>query len=149
MDNPINYMDKMMINQKISFYDNTTPYTKYDLADYLYGKYIGAGNEMLYMVLFREDNTMIDCVKISEGSLNFAPVLPRKMLETAISRKAARVLIAHNHPTGSASPSEEDARTTNSLQKMFNDVGIDFIDHVIISPERYVFLCDGFDSGGG
>ena len=139
------------VNSRINteLYDNTTPYTKYDLADYLYGKYIGAGNEMLYMVLFREDNTMIDCVKISEGSLNFAPVLPRKMLETAISRKAARVLIAHNHPTGSASPSEEDARTTNSLQKMFNDVGIDFIDHVIISPERYVFLCDGFDSGGG
>lgn len=77
---------------------------------------------------------------ISIGNLDSAPVHPREVFSPAIKRGAAGIIVAHNHPTGDPSPSEEDIRVTERLLETSRIVGIRLVDHVIIGSGSYVSL---------
>ena len=76
---------------------------------------------------------MIDCVKITEGSVNAASISIRKILDVALRFRAASVVLAHNHPGGLAIPSEEDKETTYRLADTLMAAGIVLLDHIILS----------------
>lgn len=77
---------------------------------------------------------------ISIGNLDSAPVHPREVFSPAIKRGAAGIIVAHNHPTGDPTPSEEDIRVTERLLETSRIVGIRLVDHVIIGRGSYVSL---------
>lgn len=77
---------------------------------------------------------------ISIGNLDSAPVHPREVFSPAIKRGAAGIIVAHNHPTGDPTPSEEDIRVTERLLETSRIVGIRLVDHVIIGRGAYVSL---------
>lgn len=77
---------------------------------------------------------------ISIGNLDSAPVHPREVFAPAIRRGAAGIIVAHNHPTGDPSPSEEDIKVTERLLETSRIVGIRLVDHVIIGSGSYVSL---------
>lgn len=70
---------------------------------------------------------------ISVGTLNESLVHPREVFESAIKNNAASIISAHNHPSGSLSPSEQDILVTNRLSKSGELLGIKLIDHVIVT----------------
>lgn len=72
--------------------------------------------------------------RLQEGDLDRAAVYPRRILEAAIKRKAFGLVFAHNHPVGQATPSPEDRTLTQSLWEAAKAIGIQVIDHIIISP---------------
>ena len=74
---------------------------------------------------------------ISVGSLNTNLVHPREVFEPAIRHLAAQVIIAHNHPAGDPSPSQEDLDITKQLVDAGKLLGIDISDHVIVSKANY------------
>jgi len=77
---------------------------------------------------------------ISEGSVAFASVDKRKVAELALMHNATAVIIAHNHPTGFASPSNEDIETTIDLKKSLAGIGVTLADHIIVAQDEYMSL---------
>ena len=77
---------------------------------------------------------------ISIGTLNQSLVHPREVFADAISDRAAGIIIAHNHPSGQLEPSIEDKRVTKRLKEVGTIMGIELLDHVILSREGYLSL---------
>jgi len=75
---------------------------------------------------------------ISIGTLNQSLVHPREVFADAVSDRAAGIIIAHNHPSGQLEPSLEDKRVTKRLKEVGTIMGIELLDHVILSKEGYV-----------
>jgi DNA repair protein RadC len=77
---------------------------------------------------------------ISIGTLNQSLVHPREVFADAISDRAAGIIIAHNHPSGQLEPSIEDKRVTKRLKEVGTIMGIELLDHVILSKNGYLSL---------
>lgn len=82
-------------------------------------------------------NRLIRDEVISVGSLNSSLVHPREVFHFALQYSAASVLLAHNHPSGSLAPSEEDQALTRQLVEAGGIMGIPVLDHLIISSEGW------------
>lgn len=77
---------------------------------------------------------------ISVGTLNASLVHPREVFEPAILHNAAQILIAHNHPSGNPEPSTEDLDLTKRLKDAGSLMGIELIDHVIVTKDSHLSL---------
>ncbi len=92
-------------------------------------------NKKEHFVIFFLDarNQEIKREIISIGSLNANLVHPREVFEPAVRYSAAQIIVAHNHPSGDPSPSQEDSDITKQLVDAGKLLGIDLKDHVIVS----------------
>jgi DNA repair protein RadC len=75
---------------------------------------------------------MIGMEIISQGTLDTILVNPREVFYPAICRKAAAIVLAHNHPSGDPSPSEADIRVTRDLIRAGQLLKIEVLDHIIL-----------------
>jgi DNA repair protein RadC len=76
------------------------------------------------------------------GTLDQSVVYPREVIKLALKRNAAAVIIAHNHPSGIAQPSNADILLTQQLHKALAHVGVRMLDHVIIGDGEVVSLAE-------
>src|SRR5262245_52768397 len=74
---------------------------------------------------------------ISIGSLNASIVHPREVFVPAIAVSAASLILAHNHPSGDPTPSEEDLAITRRIQESGRLLGIELLDHVVVARDAY------------
>ncbi|BBG66663.1 DNA repair protein RadC [Hydrogenimonas sp.] len=74
---------------------------------------------------------------VTVGTLNQSLVHPRELFADAITDRAAGIVIAHNHPSGQCFPSSEDRRVTRRIKEVSSIIGIELIDHVIITKESW------------
>lgn len=78
--------------------------------------------------------------KVSIGTLNSSLVHPRECFRTAILKNSAAVIFVHNHPSGSLEPSLEDITVTKRLVEAGKLLGIEVLDHVIVTKNSYKSL---------
>ena len=76
--------------------------------------------------------------EVSRGSLDTAPVHPREVFKAALLANASAIILAHNHPSGDATPSADDCALTQRLQAAGDLLGIDVLDHVVIGDGQYI-----------
>src|SRR3989338_4606467 len=74
---------------------------------------------------------------ISIGTLDASLVHPREVFKRAIQESAYGIILVHNHPSGDPSPSQQDIEVTNVLKDAAKVLGVKFIDHIIISSNKY------------
>jgi len=79
---------------------------------------------------------------ISVGSLNANLVHPREVFEPAVKNLAAQVILAHNHPSGDPEPSEDDLEINKRLVEAGKILGIEIIDHIIVSKNAFFSFKD-------
>ena len=98
------------------------------------------GNKKEHFVIFFLDtrNQEIKRETISVGTLNASLVHPREVFEPAIQHLASHVIVAHNHPSGNTGPSEEDSEITKQLVDAGKILGIDVIDHIIVTKDAFL-----------
>ncbi|MFH0892695.1 MAG: DNA repair protein RadC [Candidatus Falkowbacteria bacterium] len=77
---------------------------------------------------------------ISVGSLTANIVHPREIFRPAIEYSAAAVIIAHNHPSGSAAPTKSDIAVTGQIAEAGRILGIDLLDHIIIAKNKFTSI---------
>ena len=77
---------------------------------------------------------------ISIGSLTSNIVHPREVFKPALDYSAAAVVLAHNHPSGICKPSNSDIEITNQLLKAGKILGIDLLDHVVITKNKFTSI---------
>ncbi|MBI2641288.1 DNA repair protein RadC [Candidatus Roizmanbacteria bacterium] len=82
-------------------------------------------------------NEVIHKETISIGTLNASLVHPREIFEPALRHLAAQIIICHNHPSGEIQPSQEDRELTQELVKAGQILGIEIIDHIVVTEENY------------
>ncbi len=71
--------------------------------------------------------------QLEEGTIDRATIYPRRVLEAAVRRGAAAIVLAHNHPNGNVNPSEQDRVITRAIILAAEAIGVKVIDHMIIS----------------
>jgi DNA repair protein RadC len=98
--------------------------------------------EVFTVLLLNRANRLIKEVTISEGTLDASVVHPRDVFREALLETAAGVILMHNHPSGDASPSEEDLRITRQLVEAGRLLGIKVYDHIILAGNSYRSLAD-------
>ena len=95
------------------------------------------GKERLHGLYLGSQYQVVHDEVISIGSLTSNVVHPREVFQPAISRGAVAVIIAHNHPSGSLEPSDADMDVTRQLIGAGKILGIDLLDHLIITTDGY------------
>ncbi|MCZ6634368.1 MAG: DNA repair protein RadC [bacterium] len=83
-------------------------------------------------VICRED--------VSVGSLNASLVHPREVFAPAVGSSAASVILAHNHPSGDVTPSQEDIELTRRMVQAGEIMGIEVLDHIVVGSERFLSM---------
>ena len=92
--------------------------------------------ENFYVIALNAKCNILGQRRISMGSLSEVSAYPRLVMETALNYNAHSVLLCHNHPGGTCSPSPEDIASTLQLQRLLNGVGIIVLDHIITAGEK-------------
>ncbi|MCD5410663.1 MAG: DNA repair protein RadC [Clostridiales bacterium] len=96
--------------------------------------------EHFSILLLNTKNELIVVENISVGSLNSSIVHPREVFVKAIKRNSSSIILAHNHPSGDPTPSNEDVQVTKRLVEAGKLIGIAVIDHIIIGDGVYCSL---------
>lgn len=100
----------------------------------------GADREYLVVLSLNTKNVINSISTVSIGSLNSSIVHPREVFKTLIETNAGFFIIAHNHPSGNPTPSQEDINITKRLQECGKIMGIELLDHIIIGDNDYISL---------
>lgn len=107
------------------------------IAQYFCRLFIGVNHERLYMMLLNNRMNLIDCVLISEGTVNYSTANIGVMAQNALFKNASAVVLAHNHPNGHLKPSESDLALTEEMDKMLHTLQIPLLEHLIIVDDRF------------
>lgn len=97
----------------------------------------GLNKEHFIILMLNTKNFVLGIETVSIGSLNSSIVHPRELFKSAINKSAAAIILAHNHPSGDATPSREDIEVTKRIKSGGQLLGIDVIDHIIIGDNSY------------
>ena len=77
---------------------------------------------------------------MTTGTLTSSLVHPREVFAPAIRAHAAKIILAHNHPSGDPSPSGEDKAVTRELDKAGELLQIPVLDHIVVGRGRYISM---------
>lgn len=95
------------------------------------------GFEGVYAVYTDIRNKPLACAELSKGSINSAMFPVRELLQTALLIGAVNIFMLHNHPSGETNPSKEDMRVTKRCKEAAELVGLNLLDHLIVTRESY------------
>lgn len=106
--------------------------------EYLSSRMAHLTKEQFQVILLNAKNNILDveCI-VSEGTLTASLVHPREIFKSAIQHSAHAIILAHNHPSGDATPSREDREVTERLVQAGKVIGIEVLDHLIIGRGDY------------
>lgn len=113
-------------------------YSPLDIFKILKQKLRDYQKEHFFVVSLDTRNGIINVDKISIGILNASLVHPREVFKSAISHHAAQIILVHNHPSGCLEPSNDDLLITKKLISSGKIIGIEVIDHIIITSSGYL-----------
>jgi len=94
--------------------------------------------EHVYLVLLDNKNRKIKDVLITKGTVNASLLSPREIFIEALSYKAVRIFLLHNHPSGDPTPSRQDLEITKIIGDASKLLNIQLIDHIIIGDNKYI-----------
>ena len=109
-------------------------------ANYLVPRFFGRTRETVFLLCLDAKCKVLCCKELGEGSVNTASISVRKVVETALSANATTVVLAHNHPSGIAVPSNEDVQTTGRIAAALQAVEIYLADHIVVADGDYVSM---------
>lgn len=99
-----------------------------------------AASEVVLVVVLNTKNEINAIHRVFTGSLNSSVAHPREIFRTAIINNGARIMLYHNHPSGDTDPSEADIAFTRRVVKCGEMVGIEVMDHIIVTENEYLSL---------
>ena len=110
------------------------------LGAYFLHRFLGEREEIAYLLLLDNALHELGCERIGQGRMTEAALDVRKAAEAALRSHAAYVVLAHNHPSGTTSPSNDDIIATSFFRSTMQQLGVQLLDHIIVAGERYCSL---------
>ena len=111
-----------------------------DCGKYLMPRFRGRKNEVIFLLTLDAKLKVLNCRQVGEGSVNYASIPIRRVVEMALEDGASTVILAHNHPSGLAVPSGDDIQATRRLAAALSAVEITLADHFVVADNDYVSM---------
>ena len=104
-----------------------------EFQSYVAAKFLGQKNEIAYLFCLDNAGRLLHHCRVSLGTKYSVSLDNRTLLETAFHHNATKVVLAHNHPNGVRAPSSNDVLLTEAAAKLYREVGIQLLDHLIVA----------------
>lgn len=131
--------NELVLEREIDYlhFDNVkTASTIVDIVNSIFdGEYLA--EEHLYLFTLNGNNRITGVFEVAHGGATMCLFPVREILNRTLLIGANRMIIVHNHPSGSCKPSKEDFVVTENLKKAGDIVGIELLDHIIIGYEKF------------
>lgn len=98
--------------------------------------------EIFWALFLDSQHQVIASEALAHGTIDSASIYPREVLKASLSHNAAALIFAHNHPSGSLTPSQADQDITRRLQEVLAMVDIRVLDHIIVGGNRTVSMAE-------
>jgi DNA repair protein RadC len=109
---------------------------------YLALRFSNLEHEVFCCLFLDNRHRVIACDELFRGTVDGASVHPREVVKQALAHNAAAVILAHNHPSGVAEPSQADELITLRLRDALSVVDIRVLDHLIVAGAEVVSLAE-------
>ena len=113
--------------EKLSFHSTQ------DFQSFVVSRFMGVKGEIAYLFCLDNAARLLQHSRVSLGTKYSVSLDNRTLLETAFHHNATKVVLAHNHPNGICAPSSNDIRLTEIAAKLYREVNIQLLDHLIIA----------------
>jgi DNA repair protein RadC len=123
-------MSQRYMAEKLNRTDNFNSVAQ--TQEYLIAKLRDQPQEIFAMLLLDSQHRLIHFKPMFYGTIDSASVYPRVLVQQALKDNAAAVILAHNHPSGVAEPSQADKHITQRIIQAFALVDIKVLDHMVI-----------------
>jgi len=100
--------------------------------------------EKMYCIFLNSKNRVLGIEKMFSGSIRSSAIYPREIIKWVLQKKAAAIILTHNHPSGSTTPSTEDLMITARLCVALSNIDVVLHDHIIIGDSYYSFSEKGW-----
>lgn len=114
--------------------------TSADAARQLVPLFFGKTNEAVALLCLDSKGKVLFCHEVFEGSVNATFVSARRIVEVAVRYATTDVILSHNHPSGTAIPSEQDILATRQVARALASVEIRLVDHIIVADNDWVSM---------
>ena len=111
-----------------------------DTAQFLRGRLASYPYEVFACVFLDARNRVIAFEELFRGTIDGTSVHPREVVRACLRHNAAAVILAHNHPSGVAEPSESDRLVTAELRQVLGLIGVRVLDHFVVGGDTHVSL---------
>ena len=115
-----------------------------EVVEFVAGRLRNADREILLTISLDARNTVVGVEETSIGSGSQALVCPREVFKAAILHNAQGIIVAHSHPSGNPSPSQEDHAIERTLKDSGQLLGIRLLDFIIVGDDKH---CSFLDEG--
>ena len=112
------------------------------LRDWLRLHCAGLQHEVFLVLYLDTHHRLIEAEELFRGTLSQTSVYPREVVKGALTRNAAALALAHNHPSGEAEPSRADELLTQTLKSALGLVDVRIIDHFIVAGDKVVSFAE-------
>lgn len=112
------------------------------VRDYLRLRIGHLPHEIFVVIYLDTRHRLIDCQELFRGTLAQASVYPREVVKQALAANAAAVILAHNHPSGTAEPSRADELLTQALKQALQTVDVRVLDHFVVGGTQVVSFAE-------
>lgn len=109
----------------------------YDVYQLLTNEMRYEKREKLKVLALNTRNILLKIIDVSQGGTSSIAIDLKDILSEPIKIGAAKIILVHNHPAGSTIPSQPDIQLTQKLYNVAYQLGIEFIDHIIIAKDKY------------
>ncbi len=103
---------------------------------YIQAEIGGEKSEHFMLLCLNSAGRLIHAQDLCRGTVNMAHVYPREVFKTALEKGASALILVHNHPSGSLTPSAHDERLTRALTELGQSLGIPVHDHIIVTRDQ-------------
>ncbi len=110
--------------------------------NYLTARLRGQHNEVFACLFLDNKNRIIEYEELFFGTIDGASVHPRQIVQRALSHNAAGLILAHNHPSGVAEPSQADRQITQRIKEALALLDIRVLDHLVIGDGEITSLAE-------
>lgn len=114
----------------------------WQLKELLEPYFFGQRDELAYLACLDGKSKLLAVKKLGEGVVDAVHIATRKVLQAALTCNASRVVLAHNHVSGVAVPSQADVDTTLRLKRVLAEAGITLEDHLIFAGDDMVSMAE-------
>jgi len=98
--------------------------------------------EEFWLLLLNRANRVVKKVKISEGGISGTVVDPKKIFQICLEQHATSIILGHNHPSGTITPSEADNKITKKIKDCGLLLDVAILDHIIVGDDRFYSFAD-------
>jgi len=110
--------------------------------DYLMRQLSDRAYEVFAILLLDNQHRVIQFVELFRGTIDSASVYPRDVVCLVLEKKAAAVIVCHNHPSGIAEPSQADRRITERLKHALATIDVSLLDHMVVGDREIVSFAE-------